>query len=156
MLKFVSALLLALVLMTASGSAGAVAVDRPLADPALEARARAIHKLLRCLVCQNQSIEDSNAELARDLRQLVRERLGKGASDDQVLAYVAARYGDWVLLQPPVKPATWLLWAGPALLLLIGAAVVFWRRRAGAGAAAELSAEERRRLEELLDKGPGA
>ena len=154
MLKLISALLLALALISPSAPGGAVAVDKPLNDPALEARARALHKRLRCLVCQNQSIEDSNADLARDLRQVVRERLAKGASDDQVLAYMVARYGDWVLLQPPVKPSTWLLWSGPALLLLIGATVVFLRRRRSAGAAAELSADERRRLDRLLDKGP--
>ena len=90
-------------------AAGAVAVDKPLDDPALEARAREIHKELRCLVCQNQSIEDSNADLARDLRQLVRERLAAGDSDEEVLSFVVARYGDWVLLTPPVQGNTMLL-----------------------------------------------
>src|SRR5262249_22135771 len=87
--------------------ARAVTPEERLADPALEARARAIGQGLRCLVCQNQSIDDSNAELAHDLRVLVRERLVKGESDRQVIDFVASRYGDYVLLKPPVKPATW-------------------------------------------------
>src|SRR5882757_5642552 len=111
--------------------ASAVMPAERLADPALEARARALSQELRCLVCQNQSIDDSNADLAHDLRVLVRERLGAGDSDAQVLAYLTSRYGDYVLLRPPVKPTTWLLWFGPPLLLVAGglAILLAWRRR---------------------------
>jgi cytochrome c-type biogenesis protein CcmH len=128
-----------------------------LADPALEARARALSQELRCLVCQNQSIDDSNADLAHDLRVLVRERLTAGDSDAQVLAYLTSRYGDYVLLRPPVEPATYLLWFGPPALLLLGGIVILigWRRRAASSAvaAAPLSADEQRRLADLLDEG---
>ena len=138
-------------------AAGAVAVDKPLDDPALEARAREIHKELRCLVCQNQSIEDSNADLARDLRQLVRERLAAGDSDEEVLSFVVARYGDWVLLTPPVQGNTLLLWTAPLLLLVFGGGgFLYWyrRQRATAPKASDaLSAEERARLDRLLDDG---
>jgi cytochrome c-type biogenesis protein CcmH len=130
-----------------------------LADPALEARARDISKGLRCLVCQNQSIDDSNADLARDLRVLVRERLTAGETDDQVVAFVTARYGDYVLLEPPFKPATYVLWLGPAAILLAGGgAVAMFLRRRRRGAAREappLSDDERRRIERLLDDGAG-
>ncbi len=136
----------------------AVAVDPPLADPALEARARELHKQLRCLVCQNQSIEDSNAALARDLRVLVRERVAAGDSDAAVLDFVVARYGDWVLLQPPLKGSTVLLWAAPVVLLLAAAlGAFFWLRAGGRGApatAADLSESERRRLDALMKENP--
>jgi cytochrome c-type biogenesis protein CcmH len=128
-----------------------------LADPALEARARRISQELRCLVCQNQSIDDSNAELARDLRLIVRERLAAGDSDAQVLAFVEQRYGEFVLLRPPFKLHTLILWLTP-LLLLIGTVLVL-RRNARMRAATEradnaapLSAEEQKRLDELLGK----
>ncbi len=128
-------------------------------DPALEARARDISKGLRCLVCQNQSIDDSNADLARDLRILVRERLSAGETDEQVVAFVTARYGDYVLLKPPLKPATYLLWFGPAAIFLAGGGtvLVFVRRRVrrAASEAAPLSDDERRRIERLLDDGAG-
>jgi cytochrome c-type biogenesis protein CcmH len=114
-----------------------------LADPALEARARALSQELRCLVCQNQSIDDSNADLAHDLRVLVRERLVAGDSDANVLAYLTSRYGDYVLLRPPVKPATWALWFGPPALLLAGLAAE----------TAALSEEERHRRLDLMKKG---
>lgn len=134
--------------------AGAVAVDESrLDDPAKEARARAIMKEIRCLVCQNQSIEDSNADLARDLRQIVRERVAAGASDDEVKAYLVARYGDWVLLNPPVNERTIVLWLAPAILVLIGAGLAFlYFRRRRSGGPQPLSAAERRRLDELLDE----
>jgi cytochrome c-type biogenesis protein CcmH len=125
-----------------------------LSDPALESRARAISAELRCLVCQNQSIEDSDADLAKDLRVLVRERLKAGDTDDQIFDYVVARYGDFVLLNPPLKAKTILLWAGPAALLLSGVvavAIYFRRRAAPAEDASSLSAEEERRLQTLLD-----
>src|SRR5690606_34587623 len=104
-------LILALLLFAAP--ALAIGVDEPLPDPAQEQRAREISKSLRCLVCQNQSIEDSNATLAKDLRRIVRERVQAGDSDDQVREYLVARYGDWVLLKPPFNVRTAALWIGP-------------------------------------------
>ncbi|MDJ0897067.1 MAG: cytochrome c-type biogenesis protein CcmH, partial [Alphaproteobacteria bacterium] len=92
-----------------------VSPDEMLDDPALEARARALSKELRCLVCQNESIDESDADLARDLRKIVRERLVAGDTDDEVIGYLTARYGDFVLLNPPVKPLTWALWFGPVV-----------------------------------------
>jgi cytochrome c-type biogenesis protein CcmH len=147
----IRALLLVLVLL-ASGPAFAVEPDEMLADPSLEARAREIGRDLRCLVCQNESIEDSNADLARDLRLLVRERLLAGDSDAQVIDYVAARYGDFVRLDPPVKPKTWVLWFGPGLLLLVAGSgvLLYLRRRQIAGAPAPLDPAERKRLDALL------
>jgi len=113
------------------GAAGAVEPGEMLDNPALEARARTISKELRCLVCQNQSIDDSSAALARDLRLLVRERLSAGDSDDQAIAFIVARYGDFVLLNPPFKASTWLLWLGPPLVFAagIGGIIVWFRRR---------------------------
>jgi len=145
---------LAAALACASGPAGGVEPGEMLADPALEARARRISQELRCLVCQNQSIDDSNAELARDLRLLVRERLAAGDSDAAVLAFVEARYGEFVLLRPRLSPYTIALWGAP-LAMILGAVVYLVRRvrraaPAGAGQAAPLSPAERRRLEELL------
>lgn len=144
-------LLVCLVLLPLS--ALAVQPDEMLADPALELRAREISRNLRCVVCQNQSIDDSDAPLARDLRLLVRERLTKGDSDAQVYDFLVARYGDFVLLRPPVKPSTWLLWFGPLVLLLIGAiAIVVWfRRRPAAIEDRPMSEEERARIARLLD-----
>ena len=139
----------------ASAPARAVRPDEMLADPALEARARAISQELRCLVCQNQSIDDSNADLAHDLRVLVRERLKAGDSDRQVVAYIVRRYGQFVLLKPPLEPATYLLWFSPAAILLLGAAgavVYLRRRRAAAETAPPLSEVEAARLAELLGK----
>jgi len=133
----------------------AVAVDEPLADAALEARARAIHKQLRCLVCQNQSIEDSNADRARDIRVVVRERIAAGDSDDEAIAFVVDRFGDWVLLKPPFKAGTLILWLAPALLLVLGLVLVRqWYRRqpAAVTASAPLSAAEQERLAGLLDE----
>lgn len=110
--------------------AGAVQPGEVLPDPALEARARVISADLRCLVCQNQSIDDSDADLAHDLRVLVRQRLQAGDSDDAVKQFMVARYGDYILLNPPLKAATMLLWAGPVLMLLIalGLVWIFFRR----------------------------
>jgi cytochrome c-type biogenesis protein CcmH len=131
-------------------------IDQPLANPADEKRALALHKLLRCLVCQNQSISDSNAELARDLRILVRQRIGAGDSDDETMAYIVDRYGDWVLLDPPVKATTYALWFGPIVifvLALIGV-IGFLRRSRSlpSKAVASLNAEEEARLKTLLDE----
>ena len=146
----------ALWLALAAGSGLAFTPDEPLADAALEARARALHAELRCMVCQGQSIGDSDAALARDMRAIVRERIAAGESDDAVRGFLTDRYGDYVLLDPPVKPETYALWFGPAAVFVAGAAIAFaLLRRARAGArgagAAPLSAEERRRLDALLD-----
>jgi cytochrome c-type biogenesis protein CcmH len=148
-------ILLVLGLLLVCSPAGAVNPDERLADPALEARARALSLELRCLVCQNQSIDDSNAPLARDLRVIVRERLLAGDSDREVIDWVVARYGDFVLLRPPMKPSTWPLWAAPAVVLALGlvAVALFFRRRPRSATAAPLSAEERRRLDRLLEDG---
>ena len=136
--------------------AAALAPDEQLKDPVLEARARALSKELRCLVCQNESIDDSNADLARDLRTIVRQRLVAGDSDAAVKQFLVARYGDFVLLEPPVKAKTYALWFGPALVLVLGGlgVVVFLRRRGATPATAPpppLSADEQRRLAALLD-----
>jgi cytochrome c-type biogenesis protein CcmH len=142
-----------LALLTVVQPALAVQPDEILADPVLEARARVLSQELRCMVCQNQSIDDSDAPLARDLRLLVRERLSAGDSDRQVLDFLAQRYGDFVLLRPPVKPATWGLWFGPlAVLLFAGGGIVLYLRRRPVRetASAPLSAEERARLDALM------
>ncbi|WP_018267487.1 cytochrome c-type biogenesis protein [Methylosinus sp. LW4] len=127
----------------------AVEPSEKLADPKLEARARAIASELRCLVCQNQSIDDSDAPLAKDLRVIVRERLKDGASDAEVRDYVVARYGDFVLLRPPVKRETLLLWAAPALALIGGVWAIFAATRRNRRAAPALTAEERAQLQAL-------
>jgi cytochrome c-type biogenesis protein CcmH len=147
--------------MMALGAASVLAVEpgERLADPVLEARARALGAELRCLVCQNQSIDDSNADLAHDLRVLIRERLSAGDSDAQVLQFLVRRYGDFILLRPPVKPGTYLLWFGPFAVLALGAlgAALYLRRsrRAPQQAPAPLSREERRRLQKLLAEDQG-
>jgi cytochrome c-type biogenesis protein CcmH len=147
-------LLLALVLICLSAPAFAVNPDEILTDPALETRARTLSSQLRCMVCQNQSIDDSNAELARDLRVLVRERLVDGDSDEAVIAYVVSRYGEFVLLKPRFTPRTLLLWGAPVVLLTGGAVamLVFARRRKALPATQELSAEEEARLRELMEQ----
>jgi len=134
-------------------AAAATSPEEMLEDPALEARARELGKELRCVVCQNQSIDDSNAPLAKDLRELVRERLVAGDSNEEVLTYVTARYGDFVLLEPPVRASTWLLWYGPAALLVVGgvgAAVWLRRQRREPRVVEPLSDEERADLDRLL------
>ena len=132
-------------------AAWAVEPDEMLKDPALEERARNLSQHLRCLVCQNQSIDDSAAPLARDLRILVRERLTAGDNDGQVLDYLVKRYGSFVLLKPPMGPQTYILWFGPFLVLALGA-VGLWRvaRRRPRNAVQPLSPEERRRLDKIL------
>jgi cytochrome c-type biogenesis protein CcmH len=132
----------------------AVTPDEMLNDPALEARARDLSRELRCMVCQNQSIDDSEAPLAKDLRLLVRERLSQGDSDKQVLDFLVARYGEFVLLRPPFEWHTLLLWGmTPAVLLggMITLVVIARRRKTGAAAPLVLSAAEQRRIETLLD-----
>jgi len=150
--------LLVLMLLGAPGAPlWAVQPDEILADPGLEERARGLSKGLRCLVCRNENIDDSNAELARDLRLLVRERLVAGDSDQQVIDYVVARYGEYVLLAPPKTGINWLLWwAGP--LMLLGGGVIgfsYLRRRQGApegAGAAALNPEEAARLRDIMEK----
>jgi cytochrome c-type biogenesis protein CcmH len=139
-------------LFAALAPAYAVRPDEILPDPTLEARARAISSELRCMVCQNQSIDDSDAPLARDLRILVRERLNAGDSDNSIRTFLTARYGDFILLKPPLKLETVLLWLGPGVLLLAGAAIIWLRRprRGMAAGGAELSADERAALSSLL------
>jgi len=145
----------ALLLSAALGPlpAHAVRPDEMLANPALEARARDIGKELRCLVCRNQSVDDSDADLAHDLRVLIRQRLVAGDSNAQVVAYVRSRYGDYVLLKPPFEVATWLLWLGPGAILLLGlwTAGRYMRRQAGMAGPPPLSADEERRLAQILD-----
>ena len=148
---------LALLVLTLAVPASAVRPDEMLADPKLEARARAISQELRCLVCQNQSIDDSNADLAHDLRVLVRERLKAGNSDAQVVRYIVDRYGQFVLLRPPLGPITYLLWFGPGLILVAGAVGILLylrRRQPGRAEVAPLSAEEEARLKRLLEDKP--
>jgi cytochrome c-type biogenesis protein CcmH len=145
-------LVVALLAGLAAASALAVQPDEMLADPALEARAREISRDLRCLVCQNQSIDDSDAPLAHDLRVLLRERLKAGDTNEQAKQYLVDRYGDYVLLKPPFKKTTLVLWLGPPALLLAGAAAAFavYRQRRLKPAADVLSEDEKARLARLL------
>jgi cytochrome c-type biogenesis protein CcmH len=147
-------LLFATVLLMAIGGPPVQAVEpsERLADPALEARARTLSKELRCLVCQNQSIDESNADLAHDLRRLLRQRLVAGDSDQQVLDYVSARYGVFVLLDPPFAPVTYLLWLTPPLLVLGagGLLIIRARRRRLEQASPPLTQEEKARAALLL------
>jgi cytochrome c-type biogenesis protein CcmH len=136
--------------ITGTAPAHAVRPDEMLADPALEARAREISRELRCLVCRNQSIDDSDADLAHDLRVLVRERLKSGDSNDQTIGFIRARYGDFVLLRPPFAIGTALLWGGPLLVLLLGAFAVARLYRRRDVPVPPLSAEERQRLSAVL------
>ena len=136
--------LIAAAVLALAGPALAVTPDEQLQDPKLEARARALSQELRCLVCQNQSIDDSAAPLAHDLRVILRERLAAGDSDKQAVDYLVARYGDFVLLKPPFQPDTWALWFGPLAVLLLGGAgaAVYMRGRAKAGEAPLSPADE--------------
>lgn len=157
MIRHIVGMLLIGLAATLSLPAHAVLPDEILDDPALESRARDLSLELRCLVCQNQSIDDSNAELARDLRILVRERLVAGDSDDEALEHIRTRYGDFVLLRPPVQSSTYLLWYGPVALFLFGvvAVVIAVRRRRpvlGAASPDALSERERVRLDAALKR----
>lgn len=157
---FAAVMALSMPLMSTPGLA--VEPDEILKDPALEARAREVGKQLRCVVCQNQAIDDSNAELARDMRILVRDRIKQGDSNQEVVDYMVDRYGDYVLLDPPFKVSTLVLWVGPGVIALLGVvwvAMLFRRRKSDSGEgevvsvgtqAAPLSEEERRRLDALL------
>ncbi len=143
--------LLAALLLLVAVPAAAVLPSEQLKDPGLEARARAVSAGLRCVVCQNQSIDDSDAPLAHDLRVIVRERIVAGDSDAQAVQYLVDRYGHYVLLKPPFETATWLLWLGPALVLVVGgtAIAVFLRGRAGA-TVADLDPAEQAEVARLL------
>jgi cytochrome c-type biogenesis protein CcmH len=150
LLAFLVFLLLTPLLL--DGVAFAVEPSERLSDPALEARARALSGELRCLVCQNETIDESSAPLAHDLRVLLRERIADGDTDAQALKYLTDRYGDFVLLRPPVEPATYLLWFGPIIVLLLAGsgALIYLRHRKAIQPVAPLSADEERRVERLL------
>jgi cytochrome c-type biogenesis protein CcmH len=163
-MRRLASLLLVMVFLAAPTPLSAVEPDEILADPRLEARARALSKNIRCLVCQNQSIDDSNASLAKDLRVIVRERLVAGDSDPAILDFLVARYGEFVLLKPRKTAATYALWYGPWLILAFGAlgAAIFLMRRRDMARATPLDAEETARIAELIrdhddpNRGPGA
>jgi cytochrome c-type biogenesis protein CcmH len=142
-----------------AGNANAVQPDEVLPDPRLESRAREISAELRCLVCQNQSIDDSDAPLARDLRLLVRERLKAGDSDGDVIQFLVDRYGEFVLLRPRLSAATYALWIAPLLIFLAGVflvrRVIIGNTTAQLASAPELTAEENRKLEDLLRPDAG-
>ncbi len=144
---------LALLLLLALVSAPAFAVqpDEVMKDPALEARARALSAELRCLVCQNESIDNSEAPLARDIRLLIRQRIRQGESNDTVRAYLVSRYGDFILLKPPFQADTLLLWLSPAIVLSLGVAAALYARRRAPRATPALSPEEEARLAALTN-----
>ena len=144
-------LLLALAVLLAAAPAFAVNPDEVLPDKTLEARARTISAELRCMVCQNQSIDDSGADIARDLRLLVRKRLVEGDSDQQAVDYLVARYGEYVLLKPRWSEKTWVLWGTPfALLILGGISLALAARRGDRPTGTRLTAEEAARVEDIL------
>lgn len=146
--------LVALVMILgATGSVRAVEPDEILPDAKLELRARSLSSELRCMVCQNQSIDDSHAPLARDLRILVREQLKAGKSDDEIRAYLVERYGSFVLLKPPLEAGTLILWLSPVLIFLVGGGALLFRAKRGTRQIVEpLSAEEQRRIRDLAGK----
>lgn len=150
--------LAALALLLWLAAAPTAAQELQLADPALEQRARDLSREIRCVVCQSQSIADSDADLARDLRVIVREQIAAGKSDREIRDFLVARYGDFVLFDPPFKATTYVLWLGPFALLVVAGIGVFgyFRRRAAQASGAGLSAAEQRRVAELLggDDGP--
>lgn len=154
MRRSLTAALLAMFVVLA-GPGLAVQPDEILPDPAQESRARALSAEIRCLVCQNQSIDDSDASLARDLRLLVREQITAGKTDQGIRDFLVERYGAFVLLKPPVNSSTWLLWFGPLIVFVLGliGLIVFFRTRSGSASAptAQLSADEQARVERLLD-----
>jgi cytochrome c-type biogenesis protein CcmH len=144
-------LLLLALLATLAGPALAVQPDEVMKDPALETRARALSGELRCLVCQNESIDDSEAPLARDIRILIRERIGKGESNESVRDYLVSRYGDFILLKPPFKPETLLLWLSPVITLGLGVTAALYARRRAPSATPRLSDDEEARLAALTN-----
>lgn len=146
----------ALVWLLCLGPVMALSPDEILPDAKLEQRARGLSAQLRCLVCQNQSIDNSDASLAKDLRKIVRERLLAGDSDDQIMHYFVARYGDFVLLKPPLRLDTALLWATPGLAILLGGVAIALasRRRGAVSPIMPLTEAERARLAAMLDRDP--
>ncbi len=148
-LVLLAAPLMALMLTAAEPPA---APDRPLPDAAQEARARALFGDVRCVVCQHESIADSPAGVAGDMRRLIREEIAAGATDQEVRAGLVRRFGDYVLFKPPVRQGTWLLWFGPFALVLLAGLVLLLRGRRRAAEPAPLSAEEQSRLEDLVQK----
>ena len=146
-------LALVFALTIAASLAHAVQPDELLADPALEARARALSAELRCMVCQNQSIDDSDAPLARDIRLLIRDRIAKGESNEAVRSFLVSRYGDFILLKPPLKLETLLLWAGAPLALLFGALALWRAARSKETATPALSEAEEARLAAIAEEG---
>jgi len=159
-MKQISAFLAIMIVALLAGGTASLAVepDEVLDNPVLEGRAREISTELRCVVCQNQSIDDSNADIARDLRLLVRERLVAGDDDEQVVEYIVARYGDFVLLRPPFQPNTLALWLGPPLMAVIIAtlSVLFYQtyrqRRLAGGSPEPLSPTDRAELDALVER----
>ena len=151
-MRFVPILLVTLALLAPAARALAVQPDEMLPDPALETRARGLSKELRCMVCQNQSIDDSDAPLARDLRLLVREHLRAGETDQQVLDFLIARYGEFVLLRPRFAPHTALLWLTPLGVLVIGALGIAMSARRQRSSEGNLTADEEGRLAEILER----
>ena len=141
--------LLAIAFVLVAVAAGAVQPDEIMKDPALEARARVLSAELRCLVCQNQSIDDSDAPLARDIRLLIRERIGQGEGNDSVRAFLVSRYGNFILLKPPFELSTVLLWLSGPLTLALGGLGVYLARRRAPPPPPPLSAEEEKRLAEI-------
>jgi cytochrome c-type biogenesis protein CcmH len=155
MRRLVAALALGFALCFAATGAQALSPDEMLSNPVLEKRARNISAELRCMVCQNESIDDSNADLARDLRVLVRERLVAGDTDEQVLEFLVARYGEFVLLRPRLQTSTLLLWGFPIVVLLAGGVAIILsirRRRATSFETAPLSETENQQLQKLFTK----
>lgn len=146
--------LVASALIFAPLAARGVEPDEILANQKLEARARALSAQLRCMVCQNESIDDSGADLARDLRLLVRERLKAGDTDEQIRSFLVQRYGDFILLKPPFKPETWLLWSTPFLILLLGGVflVIARRRLPGQDNPDCLTSAEQAKLSAMLEE----
>ncbi|HEX9466735.1 MAG TPA: cytochrome c-type biogenesis protein [Alphaproteobacteria bacterium] len=149
-----AAVLFVLALCVLAGPALAVLPSEMLPDPALEARARALSKEVRCQVCQNQNIDDSAAPLAADLRRLIRERLTAGDSDAQILDYLVKRYGEYILMRPPMEPATWPLWFGPAALLVAAAISLAVIRRRRADPPPDLAPEEEERVRAIVERRP--
>lgn len=148
-------LIVTLTALVLSSGVYAVQPDERLADANLEQRAREVSKALRCVVCQNETIDDSSAELARDMRILVRARITAGDTNEQVLAYMVQSYGDFVLLRPRLTIETLILWFGPLLVLMIGGGVILRRlRRPAAAAPVALSEDDARALKEITGKEP--
>ena len=149
--------LLAMLWIAQSWIALALAQEAQLADPALEQRARDLSREIRCVVCQSQSVADSDADIAQELRVIIREQIAAGRSDQEIRDYLVARYGDFVLFDPPFKGSTYVLWIGPFAILvlaMIGVAIFFRRRAQEPARARELSVDEHSRVVRLLQDGP--